>query len=209
MGQIVCADREEINETGKLRTHNCRCWRFDHNTEFIASAWLCLLEKLLPKFRKKSLYLKDLFYFRDHRDHDCKISVVAGAQQRPQLCAENIPAVQADPKRTIAKRRIVLLWQRKIRYFFIRANVHGANDDTFRRKPLQRIFVCFKLCLFIRIILMGQIEKLTTEKADAVGTAYCVVCNIIQNANICTNFDSDAISADCRVECTAAQLSLM
>ena len=73
---------------------------------------LTLDQQLFPRLREHGLGLPQLLERGDHREHDVQVAIDRRTQQRPELDAEEILSLQAQPDRAEAEERIVLFRQR-------------------------------------------------------------------------------------------------
>ena len=185
LGQIVGADRQEIDPFKERRQLPQQRWHFEHDADADRARRLAPLRgnprHFLVEQRARLFELGD---FGDHREFDVEIAPAGGAQQGAQLLPQHRRAVEADADRPPPHRRILFGRVGEIGQHLVAADIERAEHDW----PVVDLLVGS----LIELGLIGDIRKgvprqqrdLGAEQADAFRAGCRQLRQIEQQAGI-------------------------
>ena len=164
--QVIAADTEEIDLFTALVDDKHHRWHFQHDAKrdlliernmFIAQG--------LPGFGQLIFHPQNLFHRGDHRNHNFQRAVRRGAQNRPELRAEQRLVLFVNSHRAIAKEGVVFRRDIEIGHRLIAADIHGANDNAAAVRRFQRLAKNIIKFIFGRRAGPVHIQHFGTEQA--------------------------------------------
>ena len=110
-------------------------------------------------------------------------------QERPELCAEELRLVEADPNRAPPEERILLLRHVQEHRELVAAQVEGPDVHRRVRERLRGRTIRLVLLLLTRHRAASDDEELGAEQADADGTMRCRAFGFVRKVEVRTEFD--------------------
>ena len=153
---------------------------------------LAFAQKLLADGGDLRLRVAQLPHRGDHRQHDAQLAVDAGAEQRPQLGAEElrVPQREADgaqPQRRIGLVRAVPDGQ------LVAAQVQGADGDRPVLHLLEDGAVGAEVLLLGGQLLAVQVEELGAVEAHALGAVSQHARHLLGKLDVGADADAAAV----------------
>ena len=171
--QVIRTDTEEINLFRKKITDHNSSRSLDHNTLLhIILKRNSLLCQLLLHLCNDRLDLLHLCHRNDHRIHNGNISKHTCSEQRTKLSLKHLRSVQTDTDRTITHSRVLLMCHIKIINLLVSTDIQCTDDHLLTSHILCYCLINLELLFLCRIIILLQINKLTSEKTDTL----CIIC---------------------------------
>ena len=168
LGQVVCAQGEEINFFCQLIRAENSGGCLDHDTDLdVVGDLVAFLEEFLTALFQDFLTLADLSDGDDHREHDAQVAVRGSTQQGTQLCLEERLPGQADTDCTIAKSGVLFLIQVHVFDGLVSADITCTDDDKLGSQGFQNSLVSSELLFFAGLFLAVEVYELGTEQAYA------------------------------------------
>src|SRR4029450_3928084 len=156
---------------------------------------------------KQRFDVAKLVQSRDHRKHHADLAECRGAEDRPELGAQDLGTSEANPHPALAKEGIVLLGNRQIGERLVAADVERPDDEWAPRPHRFRDgLVGFELLLFRRRIASSQEEELRAQQPYAFTAEPGDPDGVLESADVCENLYALAIESDRRFERTGGVL---
>ena len=140
LGQVVTADTKEINLFAALIDDKHHRRHFEHNAQrdLLIKRNMFAAQRLFG-IRQLLLHPQNLLHRGNHRDHDFQRAVRRGAQNRPQLGAEQRLILCVNTHRPVAEKRVVLRRNVEVGHRLVAADIHSADDNAAPVSRLQRL----------------------------------------------------------------------
>ena len=194
LGQIVGADGKEIRLAGELRGHDRRRRDFHHDAGFNRPD-----AQPLPFFLQHGLGVAQFGQQADHREHHPDLAEGGGAQDRPQLGAQDFRAIQPDAQAAFAEERVFLLGNGQVNQRLVAAYVERANDQRpVRSQRLGDGLVGFELLVFVGGGAAFQEQEFRAQQSDAFAAQARNLFGFGQTADVADYFHAMAVQRDRR-----------
>ena len=169
--------------------------RLDHHAEFEARERHAACRQLGGAFLDQLLRPLDLGDFRNHRQHDLDVAMNGSAQQRPQLCLEDIGTVEAHADAAPSEERVFLLGKLDAGDRLVAADIQRSDDHGIGRKGLGQRGVGLRLQILRRQMRMPHEEKLGAEQADSHRPGFLRRLDLFERAEIGRDLDHGSVGA--------------
>ena len=154
------------------------------------------------------LGLVEFLHHRDHRKHHAQFAAGGGAQQRPHLAAQQSRAVEAEPDRAPAERRIFLLDVAQIGQHLVAADIEGAEGHRLLVGRIEHRAIKRRLLAGARQGRRHHELQFGAEQADAGGPGIDDMRQVDGEAGIDHQRDGAAVLGDAGAVAQRAVLRL-
>ena len=139
-----------------------------------------------------------------HGKHHADLAECRRAEDRPELCAQDLRTIQADPHSALAKERIVFPRNRQIGQWLVAAHIERPDDERLARtERFNDRFVSGKLLLFGWRIGPTHEQEFRTQQADAFGAERRDPSGVFEAPYVGENLDAPSVERNRRFDCVS------
>ena len=145
LGQVICADREEIDFVGENVRHQGCGGDFDHDAQLDLGN-----TQLRSNFFDHTPCCTPFRNICHHREHDPQFAMYGSPQDCPKLFSQQFGLCQTQTDATHTQKRVFFRRHSDVRQWFIPAHVQRADNDRVILHGFGDLTIDRKLFIFRR-----------------------------------------------------------